>query len=305
MHAKRNSILIIILWIILLTIGFFWHSAENKKIKTLKTKQKQLSHQLDGSIEIAKTLAGVEQQYQLLRDRWESSPKRIIAADEPSFSLDYLNWLVNQNNFALEFDFELKNVTNSGDIVTFRFLLNGEGSYQDLFRLIWHLTENQLLYQIESFTINQSKNQTNSIEFKIELKGFSLTQKLDSQREFNFETMQPLVENVMFYDSFKPLTRVEPPRQTASTFRSRGPAPIASKPVDKGLVDIESASLQAVSNERVYIKDKNNKLMLMKVGDKVQNGTLTRINQKKSEVEFVLEKPGGARTVTLGLGYKK
>lgn len=304
MYAKRNSITIGILWVILIAIGFFWYSTENKKIKALKVKQKQLSHQLDGSLEIAKALAGVEQQYRLLRDRWELSPKRIIAADEPSFSLDYLNWLVNQHNFALEFDFELKNITDNGDIVTFRFLLTGEGSYHDLFRLIWHLTENPLLYQIESFTINQSKNQTNSIEFKIELKGFSLTQKLDSQREFNFNSIQPLVENVMFYDSFKPLNRVEPARQATSVFR-REPAPIAPKPVDKNLVDIESATLQAVANERVYIKDKNNKLLTMKVGDKVQYGTLTRINQNKSEVEFVLEKAGGARTVILGLGYKK
>ncbi|HEX9972723.1 MAG TPA: hypothetical protein VGD14_11690 [bacterium] len=301
MYAKRNSITIGILWVLLLAIGIFWYSQENKRLKILKVKNKQLSQQLDGSLEIAKALQGVEQQYRFLREKWDLSPKRIIAAAEPSFSLDYLNWLVNQNNFALEFDFELKNIIDNGDIVTFRFLLTGEGSYHDLFRLIWHLTKNPLLYQIESFTINQSQNEKNLIEFKMELKGFSLTQKLDTQREFTFDSMQPLAENVMFYDSFKPLNRVEPVRQTANMFRKE----TTPKPVDKGLVDIESATLQAVANGRVYIKDKNNKLSTMRVGDKVQSGTLTKINQKKSEVEFVLEKAGGARTVTLGLGYKK
>jgi hypothetical protein len=135
----------------------------------------------------------------------------------------------------------------------------------------------------------------------MELKGFSLTQKLDAQREFNFDSMQPLAENVIFYDSFKPLNRVEPVRQAANIFRKE----TTPKPVDKELVDIESATLQAVANGRAYIKDQNNKLLTMRVGDKVQSGALTRINQKKSEVEFVLEKAGGARTVTLGLGYKK
>jgi len=301
MYAKRNSITIGILWVLLLAIGIFWYSQENKRLKILKVKNKQLSQQLDGSLEIAKALQGVEQQYRFLREKWDLSPKRIIAAAEPSFSLDYLNWLVNQNNFALEFDFELKNIIDNGDIVTFRFLLTGEGSYHDLFRLIWHLTKNPLLYQIESFTINQSQNEKNLIQFKMELKGFSLTQKLATQREFTFDSMQPLAENVMFYDSFKPLNRVEPVRQTANMFRKE----TTPKPVDKGLVDIESATLQAVANGRVYIKDKNNKLSTMRVGDKVQSGTLTKINQKKSEVEFVLEKAGGARTVTLGLGYKK
>ena len=304
MYAKRNSITIGILWVLLLAIGIFWYSQENKKIKILKVKNKQLSQQLDGSLEIAQALEGVEQKYRFLREKWDLSPKQIIAVEEPSFSLDYLNWLVNQHNFALEFDFELKNITDNGDIVTFRFLLTGESSYHDLFRLIWYLTKNPLLYQIESFRINQSQNEKNVIEFKMELKGFTLTQKLDRQREFAFDSMQPLAENVMFYDSFKPLNRVEPVRKAANVFRKETPQ-ITPKPVDKGLVDIESATLQAVANGRVYIKNKNNKLLTMRVGDKVQSGTLTRINQKKSEVEFVLEKAGGARTVTLGLGYKK
>lgn len=304
MYAKRNSITIGILWALLLAIGIFWYSQENKKIKTLRVKNKQLSQQLDGSLEIAKALQGVDQEYRLLREKWDLSPKQIIASEEPSFSLDYLNWLVNENNFNLEFDFELKNITENGDITTFRFLLTGEGSYQDLFRLIWYLTKNPLLYQIETFTINQSQNMKNLIEFMMELKGFSLTQKLATQREFNFSSMQPLVENALFYDSFKPLNRAEPVRQASTVFRKETPQ-LTPKPVDKGLVDIESATLQAVANGRVYIKDKNNKLLTMRAGDKVQYGTLTTINQKKSEVEFVLEKAGGARTITLGLGYKK
>jgi Tfp pilus assembly protein PilO len=304
MYAKRNSLTIGILWVVLLAIGIFWYSQESKRIKILKVKNKQLSQQLDGSLEIAKALQGVEQQYRFLREKWNLSPKQIIASEEPSFSLDYLNWLVSQNDFALEFDFELKNITDNGDIVTFRFLLTGEGSYHDLFRLIWHLTKNPLLYQIETFTISQSQNEKNLIEFMMELKGFSLTQKLDAQREFNFDSMEPLVENVMFYDSFKPLNRAEPVRRATNIFRNETPQN-APKPVDKALVDVESATLQAVANGRVYIKDQNNKLLTMRVGDKVQSGALTRINQKKSEVEFVLEKAGGARTVTLGLGYKK
>lgn len=304
MYAKRNSITIGILWVVLVAIGILWYSHENQKIKTLKATNKKLTQQLDGSLEIAKALQSVEQKHRFLKDRWDLSPKQIIAADEPSFSLDYLNWVVGQNNLGIEFDFELKNVTESGDITSFRFLLTGEGSYHDLFRLIWQLTKNPLLYQIETFKINQSQNEKNLIEFMMELKGFSLTQKLEAQREFAFESMQPLAENVMFYDAFKPLNRVEPVRQATNIFRQETPQDLP-KPIDKGLLNVELATLQAVANGRVYIKDQNNKLLTMRVGDKVQYGTLTNINQKKSEVEFVLEKTGGARTITLGLGYKK
>ncbi len=302
MYAKRNSITIGILWLLLLVVGIFWYSRENKKTKQLRLKQKELTQQLDGSLEIIKTLESVQNQYRILKEKWDFSPKQILAAEEPSFSLEYLNWLVNHHNFALEFDFVLKNVTDNVDIVTFNFLLSGEGSYHDLFRLIWFLTENPLLYQIESFSVNQSREDRNLINFKMEIKGFSSKQKLAGQQEFSFDSMKPLAQNVMFHDAFKPLMRSmpRPPRQRTSIFRRETPK-VKPKPIDKGLVDIETSTLQAVANGRVYIKDKNNKLITLKVGDKVKSGTLTRINQKKSEVEFFL----GNRTVTLGLGYKK
>ena len=302
MYAKRNSITIGILWILLLTVGIFWHTKENKKIKQLKVKQKELSQQLDGSLEIARALEGIGQEYRIIKERWDLSPKRIIAATEPSFSLDYLNWLVGQHNLALEFDFELKTIIDNGDIVTFSFILTGEGSYHDLFRLIWYFTENPLLYQIESFSINQGENDKNLIDFKTEIKGFTLSQKLATQQDFSFDSMKPLAETIMFHDAFKPLTRFEPSRQMTNMFQRETVTP---KPVDKGLVDIEMATLQAVANGRVYITDKNNKLLTLKVGDQVQAGALTQINQKQSEVEFILEKQGVNRTVILGLGYKK
>ena len=300
MYARRNSITIGIVWIILLVIGVFWHSKENKKTKQLKVTQKELSQQLDGSLEIIKTLEGVQNQYRILKEKWDFSPKQIIAAEEPSFSLEYLNWLVNHHNFALEFDFVLKNVTDNGDMVTFSFLLSGEGSYHDLFRLIWFLTENPLLYQIESFSVNQGRDDRNQIDFKMEIKGFSLKQKLVGQQEFSFDAMKPLAQNIMFHDAFKPANRPAPSRQPANMFRRETPK-VKPKSVDKGLVDIETATLQAVANGRVYIKDKRNKLITLKVGDKVRSGSLIKINQKKIEVEFVL----GNRTVNLGLGYKK
>jgi hypothetical protein len=304
MYAKRNTITIGILWVLLLAIGIFWYSKENKKTKLLKVKQKQLSQQLDGSLEIARTLEKVEQEYRLLREKWELSPKQIIAADEPSFSLSYLNWLVNKYNVPLEFDFELKNISVNGDILTFSFQLRGEGSYNDLYRLVWFLAQNPLLYQIESFLIKQSRNSNNLIEFSLQIKGFSSTQKLDSGQEFSFDSIRPVTQNIQFYDAFKPIYRVQPATRTDNMFRRQMPR-ITPKLVDPGLINIEEATLQAVTNDRAYLKDRNGKLVSLKIGDKVRYGRMQSINYKKSEVEFLLEQHGSTQKVTLGLGYKK
>jgi len=300
MYAKRNTITIAVLWLMLLTTGIFWISNESKKIKVLQNKNSELRKKLDGSLEIIQALEAVESEFRILSERWNNAPKQVVAEEEPSFSVYYLNWLVNNYKIPLEFDFELKNISTSGNNLTFSFLLSGQGSYNDIYRMIWYLTNNLLLYQIESFTLKQAKDDNNFIDFQMTVSGFSLMEKSDSDQKFSFETMRPVAENIQFYDAFKPLYQIRQPKPVASMFKENV-GRVKPKPVDKGLIDIESANLQAVANGKVYLKDKKGKLYTLKVGDEIQNGRLTMINQKDSEVHFSV----GNRTVILGLGYKK
>ncbi|UCE06238.1 MAG: hypothetical protein JSW07_22105 [bacterium] len=290
--------------LVLLIIGVYWFNKENKKIKALKIRNTELRQKLDGSIEIMKALEAVESEYRTLKEQWSHAPKQIVAVDEPSFSLYYLNWLVNNYRVPIEFDFELRDISKNNDLLTFLFLLAGEGSYQELYRFIWFITENPLLYQIESFSIGQSNNPTNLIGFTMLIRGFSSTQSWESGQDFSFTLMKPVVENMQFHDVFKPLRQFQKPTRQTNIFRRDVPK-IKQIKIDPALVDIETAALQAVANERAYIKDRNGKLLTLKSGEKVRFGRLTRINQKRSEVEFVLNKNGVTKTVILGLGYKK
>ena len=246
----------------------------------------------------------VEDKYRILMQNWLNSHKKIVAADEPSFSLYYLNWLVNTYNLSLDFDFTLNDMRGNGHISAFDFTLSGDGSYHDLYRLILFLTENPLLYKIESFYLHRKKEDVNLLDFKMQIKGFSLTEKWQSEQEFTFDSIKPIAETVHFYDAFKPLYRKFEPKKASNMFQKKIQKP-ATKPKDDKLIDIEKTSLQAVANGRVYLKDKKGKLITLKIGDKVHLGSLTNINQKKSEVEFVLEEGGATKKVTLGLGYKK
>jgi hypothetical protein len=201
----------------------------------------------------------------------------------------------------------LKNISTIRDVLSFSFQLKGEGTYNDFYRLIWFLTENPLLYQIETFALKQSRNSNNIIEFTLKIKGFSSTQKLDSGPEFSFDSIRPVAQNFQFYDAFKPvvsISSVQPQRQTNNIFRREVPK-IVPKFVDPGLLNIEEATLQAVANGCAYFKDKKGKLVSLKIGDKVRYGRLQSIDQKKSEVEFLLDQEGSSHKVILGLGYKK
>ena len=100
MYAKRNSITIGLLLLILVSAGFFWYKSESNKLVSLKSKNRELSKSLDGSLEVAETLSSTQEQLQLLSQRWNDAPKVILSVDEPSFSLYYLNWLI--ENYRLK-----------------------------------------------------------------------------------------------------------------------------------------------------------------------------------------------------------
>lgn len=305
MYAKRNTVTIAFFLLIILAAGIFWVSKESKEIRFFREENKKLNKQLDGSLEIAEALSTVEQKYRQLKLSWEQCPKKIIAAEEPSFTLYYLNWLSTNYGIDLDFDFVLNNINADGDILVFRFELNGEGSYYNIYRLIRFLTENPLLYKIDSFHFKGSTERADLLDFKMQLLGFSSLQKWENDQEFSFDSIRPLAQNISFHDAFKPLGKRVEPKSDQNMFSQKVEKPAPPPPVDDGLIDIEKSSLQAVANGQVYLKDKSGKLITLKMGDKVHLGSLERINQNKSEIEFTLHKNGEQKKVTLGLGYKK
>ncbi len=304
MYATRNAITIGLLWLILSTIGFLWIKSESRETQELKSKNKQLSQMLDGSLEVAQKLSATEAKFRFLNQRWSEAPKIMLSVEEPSFSLYYLNWLIDNYDLSLEFDFVLNNMGTANDISTFTFTLTGEGSYQDIYNLIFFLSRNPLLYQIESFSINQNKDNTALLDFKMQIKGFSLSPNWEMQHEFNFSNIKPAVQTAVFHNVFESLRKPQMVTRSNDMFRAVAEKPKSIERTDN-LLNVEQTTLQAVTTNKVYLKDKTGKLITLKVGDKVHLGNLEKINQKKSEVEFIIEQGGVTKKVTLGLGYIK
>ena len=260
---------------------------------------------MDGSLEIVEALNTVEEQHNKLNNAWKQSPKKLISANEPSFSLYYLNWLINNYDINLDFDFILNTLNNEGEITTFRFTLHGDGPYRDIYRLIMLLTENPLLYKVETFHFKHNKEDPNLLNFSLQICGFSLPKEWNIESDFSLDNIKPVSTSDFFHDAFKPIYVRREPSKSTNMFSKKVEKQSAPKPVDDGLVDIEKASLQAVANGQVYLKDAKGELITLKEGDKVHLGRLWKINQKKSEIEFTIDKDGVAKKITLGLGYKK
>jgi hypothetical protein len=69
-------------------------------------------------------------------------------------------------------------------------------------------------------------------------------------------------------------------------------------------MDVESASLLAITNESAYLRAKDGKVVPLKVGDRVRRGKLTRIDQRLNQAEFELEtESGSSRLIRLNIEY--
>ena len=180
-----------------------------------------LSQQLDGSLEIVQALNSVKSEHVSLLQRWDQAPKQILAADEPSFTLYYLNWLLTNYDVLLDFDFTLNKMTTDGDILKFSFTLAGEGPYHDIYRLIRFITKNPILYQIESIFIQNKNEDSNFLSFQMQIHGFSLTKEWEAEREFSFASIKPITENLLFHDAFKPLRKNRKSQNNGNMFQQK------------------------------------------------------------------------------------
>jgi len=297
MFAKRNSITLAALWLILLIIGVFWYINDTRSLVAMMKDQVELSSVLKESQKEIKRLVTIEKKHSELNDRWLISEKKIISADEPAFSLSYINWIMSRNNLPIDFDFTLNSKHKEKSHTTFVYTLNGEGSYNNIMRLIWYLTYEPILYHINSISLRRTSKGQDFLIFNIKLRGYSVENELelDGYSELT-PTLQTNIES--HHDIFNPLVKPQP------KIVKREVVKLTLPPKKPGEVDVEKATLKAITSNSIFITDGGG-LKELKVGDAVYLGKLIGINQGTNEATFVITKFGRSQSITLALDYRK
>lgn len=304
MFARRNSLTLALIWIIMLAVGVFWYYSDAENLLVAVAEEQQLKLDLQKSQAEVKRLTEVKSTHDKMADQWRNSSKRIISADEPSFTLSYLNLIMSTFNLNIYYDFILNSKAKNGDVTTFTSTIAGEGPYDDLNQLVWHLTYQPILYLIESFAISQS-TEPDFVKFSMKIKGFTV----DSKSEINedFSEFQRMVAGgyTRQNDIFRPLL-AKKPKAVASTKPSQFKPIVPTLPKKKpGEVDVQTASLKAVTPSSVFISDRGIGMKELKVGDSVYLGRLVAIDQQKGEAEFRLNKLDKMETIILRIDQRQ
>lgn len=300
MFAIRNSLTLAILWILLFLSGIFWYIKKTGKLVKVAKEQNISSNQLKTSQIQIKRLTEIEKKHDELRAQWLNLPKKIISADEPSFSLSYINWIMSKNNLNIDFDFVLNATKELGNYTKFVYTITGEGTYNDIYKLIWYLTYEPILYEINTINLRRTKEDSGLLKFSIKLQGFTVDSQLEISDEFTDlrATNQSIIR--MQNDIFSPLVKPKPVIVKAQKI-GKPKLP----PKLPGQINVEKATLKAVTRNSIYITEGKSGLVELKVGDPVYLGRLVRINQKTNVAEFVISKFGKTQRIVVGIDYRK
>lgn len=300
MFAKRNSVTLFAFWLVLLVVGIFWYVKDARNLVNAASEENSLQELLAKSQEEIKHLTQVESIHQDLRKKWQEAPKMIISADEPSFTLSYINWIMSSNNLAIDFDFVLNSKKKSGNHTLFSYTLTGEGAYSDVYKMIWHITYEPILYKINALTLTPSSADRNYLKFVMNLEGYTVESGTDVIDDF--ASLRPKKDYDFSFTSnfFEPLIKPRP----VVVAQARPEAP-KLPPKQPGEIDVEKATLKAVTNNSIFISEGGSGTVQLQVGNRVYLGSLTNINQGRNEAEFIITKFGVSQRVTLRIDPTK
>ena len=213
MFAVRNSFTLAVIWLLLLITGIFLYVRDTRALVKLLDERKDVSQKLTESQEQIKRLTKVENVHTEIQDNWLNSPKRIISADEPSFTLSYINWIITTHGLRdIYYDFVLNEKKDIGKHTQFIYTLRGEGTYGDINKLIWYLTYEPILYKINTLSLAPGGTDSDYIRFTMKLQGFTVESVSDEIEDFTQYRPASFTNNQNTYDVFRPLVAIAPGR---------------------------------------------------------------------------------------------
>ena len=217
--------------------------------------------------------------------RWEFYPKTLLPEETVHETFRYLETISSQRS-AFDYEFKLSGISNSIDVIFANYQLKGSGNYRNINRFIQLLESSKPLYKIESLQLSRpagGKNAGTEVNVTINFKGMFVS---GDKKDLIKEDDPFVLSSSKFgsrYDPFKPfiLNKLPPNREN--------------------LLVVERAKVIAILKGLAYIQDQSGNMLTMRVSDKVYLGLIEKIDLKKSEVVFAMNRGGIFDRVVLKL----
>lgn len=292
-YALKNTIVLAGFLVVIFGVGFYLtRVSQPGEEQKLKTEVASLERTINERPAVEAQLKESQQRLNKMRETFAHRFKVIPTNDTTALTYAYLNRIMGASGFV-KFDMLYQGKKDFKQYGYDTYNLKGETSYGNLFRFIWYLEHARLMYKVGDLSLTglevrdkTSERPQTVIPFTMELRAYySSVTGISSEHTGADPTLYRNVNVGLNF--FRPLISTEPPANV------------------HGLVDVERSDLQAVMPDKVFIVDQNGVGHILKVGDEVYLGYLTKIDPNKNEAQFTLNKGGIIDRVTLKVRFGK
>ncbi|MSS71960.1 MAG: hypothetical protein EXS64_10780 [Candidatus Latescibacteria bacterium] len=299
-YAVRNTVILGILWLLVIVAGVLYERRRAETLLRLRQREKQVTAKLEEVSGYVAIYEDVRQTLRQLQGRWQSRPRVLMAQDDPGRTFAYLNDILDLPEAFVTFDFTYVGRVDSTSFSQNTYTLSGDGDFRSLAHFIWFIEHGQPFYALSNLDVRGNPG------FKMPVidsnepvvpgaKAPALVYDPD-RVQFNMTFRVYFSPNSHVQDTLFVLDQDPPPLDT-NPFR---PLIHDELPVNtKGLFEVAGAQLRGVGYRKAFLVDKGGKLHVLREGDPVFMGALSRVDQARNRVEFLLNRGGIADKVVL------
>lgn len=286
-NTIKNSIILGLVFLLISGFSYYWLKIyKGKDLKDLTAVESEKQKELEQLNQLADKYDVLIDSLNGLTEAFYKMDKVLPSYEDSKVSLEYFNTLASMGNSYINFTFRTGSKQEFDDYLTTSYELNGEAAFYNLYNFIWKLENYKRLYNIQSLNLQEIKRVDNPdeepesyIKFSMVITGFSSKEKLSTSEEI----IDRRISGPITYNPFYPLVSDYIP------------------PNRDNLLEVNTAVLQGLAEDRAFIADSDGNLNVMEVGDRVYLGRLAEINKAENQVVFILNKGGFIETVTLRL----
>jgi hypothetical protein len=292
-YALRNTIVLAAFLAVIGSVGLYLTEVVQPKEKAKLIAEGQKYDQIISQRPaLEDELKASEEKLKEMKGKYTSRFKVIPTNDTTALTYAYLNRVMEASGFV-KFDIVYQGPKTFRQYGYNVYNLKGETDYDNLFKFIWYLEHAKLLYKIEDLSLTGHEVRDETMEkphtivpFTMNLDAYySSVAGVSSEMSGEDPTFNKTV--YVGHNYFIPLISSEPPANV------------------RGLVDVERSDLRAVMPDKIFIVDEKGKGHILRVGDEVYLGYLTKIDPSKNEAEFTLNKGGIIDRVVLKTRFGK
>ncbi|NWF48992.1 MAG: hypothetical protein HXY49_00435 [Ignavibacteriaceae bacterium] len=282
----RSTLGLVGLLILILVLGFgyiflFQKSDLDEKSKKLKELQANKYDTEALKLQYAELKVEADRLDSILANRKFNIPQNLSSIK----FFNFLNNVTSTTSPLIKVNTEFAEQKQDKDFFYYLYKLNGSGTFNDIYSLIYAIEFSKELKKITSFSITNlvSLDEEQVPQFLV---SYAMEVRVYFSNDNRFAPADVKENNLIarkLHDAFYPLIRNEIP------------------PNVDGLLDVQGARLLALIPEGAFLVDAKGNSYLIWEGEQVYLGYLTKIDYDNNKVSFILNKGGIIEKVNLEL----